>query len=783
MGTHIPRRQFLKSAPAAGALAYAGAGHLAALTSVEPAGDFPGLQLWRSAHAPREDYPIRPKRHTEVSLRDDFWRPKVLKNAEVTIPFEVRKRDALSGALRGGVVEAAMLSLETRPDPWLLAQIEAWVKRMASEEARSSNRDFEIAATWFRSTGRRELLDKAIRSAALLHADFEANDPPFSGGERDSWNCAQLYRVTGDPRHLQLAKHYLDIRGREDSVGRSRHNQSYMPVREQSEAVGHAVNCVTLIVSMAEIGILTGDREYLDSAGRMWHDAASRKMYITGGVGATGNEGFGEPHSLPNIDAYSETCAVLMFITLNHNLFLATGDARYIDVMERGMYNNAIDGVSVSGDHYFYVNRLASAGDGRDLRWQHASLECCPPNLVRFLARMPGYVYAQDSAGAVFVNLYVSSEAAFEVGGGTIRLSVNSEMPRDGRSTITIATEKEVEGTIRLRIPGWARNDPAPGGLYSYRDPLATQAMVSVNGRRVDDLPDTNGYVSVRRRWNDGDVIDVVLPTQVRTVVADPRVRADRSRFAVERGPIVYCCEWPEVPDGKVLELLFDDSREMKARFDAVLFGGVTVIDAAARNMTDPSAAFQPVSLIPYHLWANRGAGEMSVWLSRDEYRVGDTGPAGGFVFFENPNHATDGWRYLEAAPWDQSAGARWGCFRREAAGARGSAPGTGKQNTLDILAACDEPGSAARLCADLVVNGIRGWFLPSTDELVLMYRNLSARGLGNFQFCAATDNFTYWASSQTSADMAAHVDFPDLGRVHGDDKDFPRRVRAVRAF
>ena len=515
----------------------------------------------------------------------------------------------------------------------------------------------------------------------------------------------------------------------------------------------------------------------------MWHDAVTRKMYITGGVGSTGNEGFGGPYSLPNIDAYAETCAVLMFITLNHNLFLATGDSRYIDVMERGMYNNALSGVGTSGDHYFYVNRLASAGDGRDLRWQHASLECCPPNLVRFLARMPGYVFAQDASGTVFVNLYVSSEASFQVGGGSLGLSVESEMPWGGSSVITVTAPEEVQGTIRLRIPGWARNEPAPGGLYSYTNEPDGKVAVSINGTPMDSTPDAWGYVSVDRRWTDGDVIEVVLPIEVRKVVADSRVKENRGRMAVERGPIVYCCEWPEAPEGEVLELLFDDSQELTSRFDPDLLGGVVVVDAAARPISGPSAPFRPTVLIPYHLWANRGAGDMAVWLSKEEYALGDTGPAGGLIFHENPDHAGDGWRYLEAAPFDLSGGAKWGCFRTEVPGARGTAVGTGRQNTIDILAACDQPGTAAYLCANFVLNGVGGWFLPSTDELVAMYQNLRAKGLGNFRDVGVADNFTYWASSQTSADMAAHVDFPDLGRVHGDDKDFPRRVRAIRAF
>ena len=785
MNEHIPRRRFLQTVPAAGALACAAAAQTPAppVAGTSSTRGQPDIELWKSTRAASTDYPIRPALHSEVVLADDFWEPRVRRNAEVTIPLEARKLEASPRQTRGGVLEAAMLSLVTHRDPWLQAWVDRRVGEMAGQEAPASNREFGVAATWYRTTGGRELLDRAIRSAALLQDDFQTNDPPFSGGERDSLNCSRLYRITGDSGHLDLARHYLDIRGRDDSVGRSRHNQSHRHVLEQAEAVGHAVNCMTLAVSLADVGILSGREEYLRVAQRMWHDAVSRKMYITGGVGTTGNEGFGEPYSLPNIDAYSETCAVLMLITLSHNLFLATGDGRYIDIMERGMYNNAACGVSVSGDHYFYVNRLASAGDGRDLRWQRASLECCPPTLVRFMARVPGYIYAQDPDGVVFVNLYVSSETGFEMGGGRLGLSVESEMPWGGNSRITVSTEETLRGTIRLRMPGWARDVPTPLGLYSYTDRLASPPSVTVNGRVVDSTPDELGYVSLTRSWRDGDLIEVVLPMEVRRVVADERVRENRGRFAVECGPIVYCCEWPEVEGGRVLDLLFDDNIGMRTRLDADLLGGHPVIDTEARSLTDSSAPAMPVTLVPYHLWANRGAGEMSVWLSRRELAPGDTGPAGGFICYVNPNYVNDGWTYLEAAPFDQSGGAKWGCFRRDVAGARGTAVGTGRQNTADILAACDEPGSAAYLCAHFVLNGIGGWFLPSTDELVLMYESLRARGIGNFRDIGLADNFTYWASSQVSADMAAHVDFPDLGRVHGDDKDFPRRVRAIRAF
>jgi DUF1680 family protein len=771
----VARRDFLKAAAAA-PVVVSSVSRAVAATAV--AGT--DIKIGDTSYTPVPDYPIQPKPYHEVTLTDTFWKRKVAINAEVTIPFEVQKLSESERGVSGNVLEAVILSLKTHPDPKLQAMLDKRVQQIKQADARGNN-GFEVAVAYYNTTGRRDLLDTAVVSADALYKNFVDKNPPFSGGERDALNCIQLYRATHEKKHLDLAKHYLDIRGREDSVGRSRHNQSYKPVVEQSEAVGHAVNCVTLILSLADVGVLTGIKDYYDAAQRMWQDIVDKKLYVTGGVGTTGNEGFGEAYSLPNINAYSETCAVLMFITLNHHLFMATGDAKYVDVMERGMYNNAIDGVSASGDRFFYVNRLASAGDGRDTRWARASLECCPPNLVRFLAQMPGYLYAQDRNNALYVNLYVSSKASFKVGAKDLALSVDSEMPWGGVSTITVSTKEDVSGTIMLRLPGWARNQPVPSALYSYADKMDRQATVSVNGKAVSATPDKMGYVSLDRQWKNGDVIRLEFPFEVRRVVADQRVVDARRRAAVERGPIVYCLESHDLPGGRALTAVVGVKTDLQPAVDAAFYGGATVIHASAAALTNPSAAPQAAKLIPYYLWANRGAGEMNVWLSTEGYRPGDTGPAGGFIFYENPNYATDGWRYLEAAPFDQSAGAKWGCFRTPIEGARGTAIGSGEQNTRDMLKACTETGTAAHVCAELSVTGVRGWFLPSRDELALMYKNLKAAGLGDFRDGGVADNFSYWASSQQTTDMASHIDFADLGRQHGDDKDFPRRVRAIR--
>jgi len=471
-----------------------------------------------------------------------------------------------------------------------------------------------------------------------------------------------------------------------------------------------------------------------------------------------------------------------MFITLNHRLFLATGDSKYIDVMERGMYNNALSGVAASGNRFFYVNRLASAGDGRDTRWERASLECCPPNLVRFLAGMPGLVYAQDKNDAVYVNLYLSSDASFTIDGRDLALSVESEMPWQGKSKITVSTKQDVKGLIKLRMPGWTRNQPVPGTLYTYANRIDKPTRLSVNGKPASATTDRLGYVSIDRSWQNDDVIEIEFPIEVRRVSCDSRVRENRGRIALERGPIVYCAETPDADERHALDLMISSSGEVNPSFDEQLFGGVTVLKTQTRRVTNASLPAKPLTLIPYYLWANRGTGEMSVWLATREYEPGDVGPAGGLIFYKNPNPA-ENWRYLEAAPVDQSAGAKWGCFRRLIAGARGTAVATGKQNTADMLAACSERGTAADLCANYNLNGIGGWFLPSRDELDLMYRNLKAAGIGDFCDSGMTDNATYWTSSQVTADMAHHIDFPDNGRQHYDDKDFSRRVRAIRAF
>jgi uncharacterized protein len=356
-------------------------------------------------------------------------------------------------------------------------------------------------------------------------------------------------------------------------------------------------------------------------------------------------------------------------------------------------------------------------------------------------------------------------------------------MPWGGKSKLTVSTKEASRAVLKLRVPGWARNDPVPGSLYTYADQYAHAPTVAINRTRSNSVIDRFGYITLDRLWQNGDTIEIEFPFATRRVVADQRVKEDRGRVAIERGPIVYCAEWPDCEDGAALDLMLEPQSQITPARQGDIPGGVTVLNATARRITKPAAGPRPVRLIPYYLWANRGPGQMNVWLATREYVPGDVGPAGGLIFLVNINYLADGWRYLEAAPFDQSAGAKWGCFRRAISGARGTAVGTGKQNTADIIAACNEPDAAAALCAHLNLNGFSDWFLPSRDELALMYANLKKTSVSDFGTRGIVDNFSYWTSSQQTADMANHIDFADLGRLHYDDKDFPRRVRAVRAF
>jgi len=636
---------------------------------------------------PPRDYPVKPVPFTAVHFNDGFWAPRIEINRSVTIPFAFQKCEETgrlnnflqaAAALRGEtlkekklpgypfddtdlykVIEGAAYSLSVTPDPKLEAYVDGLIEKIAaaqeqdgylypartidpanphrwagatrwelekvdSHELYNFGHLYEAAVAYYQATGKRKLLDIALKTAELL-------DRTFGSGKQSIWpghqitemGLARLYRVTGEERFINLAKFMLDVRGPDGSRGAGRtYNQSHQKVVDQTEAVGHAVRATYMYSGMADVAALTGDASYVNAIDKIWENVVTRKLYITGGIGATGSgEAFGRDFELPNMTAYNETCAAIGNDYWNYRLFLLHADARYIDVMERTLYNGLISGVSLDGKSFFYPNPLESAGQHQRSPW--FGVACCPGNITRFIASVPGYVYAQQG-DALYVNLFVGSQAEIKLDNGrTVKLRQETRYPWDGAVKLTVNPERSGRFTINVRIPGWARNEAVPSDLYRFADQAGEQATLKVNGKAVP-LKLDKGYAGLSRNWKRGDVVELNLPMPVRRVTANEKVGADRGRIALQRGPIVYCAEWPDNHDGHVRNLMLADSAKLTAEFKPELLNGVTVIKAKAFGLAfDANGQVirneQVLTAIPYYSWANRGRGEMLVWIPSSE--------------------------------------------------------------------------------------------------------------------------------------------------------------------
>ncbi|HKE55792.1 MAG TPA: glycoside hydrolase family 127 protein [Pyrinomonadaceae bacterium] len=636
--------------------------------------------------APAKDYPVKPVPFTAVHFTDAFWAPKLEINRSVTIPFAFKKDEETkriynferaAAVLRGEavpdrtppgypfddtdvykVLEGAAYALNVHPDPELDAYLDKLIakigaaqepdgylyttrtidpqhphpwagtqrwqlERINSHELYNLGHLYEAAVAHYQATGKRTLLDIALKSANLL-------DQTFGPGKQSIWpghqitemGLAKLYRATGDQRYLNLAKFLLDARGPDGSRGAGRsYNQAQAKVIDQTEAVGHAVRATYMYSGMADVAALTGDQSYVNAIDKIWGDVANKKLYITGGIGATGaGEAFGKAYELPNMTAYNETCAAVGNDYWNQRLFLLHADAKYIDVFERTLYNGLISGVSLDGKSFFYPNPLESAGQHKRSPW--FGVACCPGNITRFLPSLPGYVYAQRG-DAVYVNLFIGSSADIKLDNGrTLKLVQDTRYPWDGGVKIMVTPDRSSKLTINVRIPGWARNEPVPSELYRYVDKVEDPPVLKVNGKSMP-LTIDKGYVALTRQWRKGDVIELNLPMPVRRVIANDEVQADRGRIAFQRGPIVYAAEWPDNPGGRVRNLFIADDTKLSAEFRSDLLNGVEVVKARATSLSYDEQGNvvkkdQDFTAIPYYAWANRGGGEMIVWLPRD---------------------------------------------------------------------------------------------------------------------------------------------------------------------
>jgi DUF1680 family protein len=633
------------------------------------------------------DYPVQPVPFTQVRFEDAFWAPRLETNRTVTIPHVFRMSTetgridnfALAGGLIEGqqcgeypfddtdvykAIEGASYSLMLQRDTALEAYLDSvigliaaaqepdgylysartnkaerlrswfgdarWENLESSHELYDAGHLYEAAAAHYLATGERTLLDVALKNADLIDRTFgpgKLRKPP--GHEVIEMGLVRLYRVTGERRYLDLAKFFIDVRGR-PLDGRTlggEYNQDHKPVVEQTEAVGHAVRAAYLYAGVADVAALTGDRGYVRAVDRIWEDVVGRKMYVTGGIGATGgNEGFSEPYALPNMSAYNETCASIANVFWNHRMFLLHGDARYIDVLERTLYNALLSGISLEGNTFFYPNPLESVGQHARTPW--FSCACCTGNVTRFIASVAGYVYGV-AGSELYVNLYAGSHADVDVAGGSVRVRQQTRYPWDGAVTLTVEpADGPRRFTLNLRIPGWARNEPVPSALYRYLgDAPAPSPTLRVNGEPVA-LRLTKGYARIDRTWQAGDTLVLELPMPVHRVVALDSVEADRGRVALQRGPVVYAVEWPEEPDGHVRNLLLPDDVPLESAFEADLLRGVSVLRGKAsayRRVPGADTMVSsdvPLTAIPYYAWAHRGRGEMEVWIAREEAAV-----------------------------------------------------------------------------------------------------------------------------------------------------------------
>ncbi|MDF9831079.1 glycoside hydrolase family 127 protein [Parabacteroides sp. PF5-6] len=636
------------------------------------------LGLIATAQTQSGGYPISPVPFTSVKVTDQFWGQRLNASREVTIPLAfskceetgryenfVKAANPSTDYKVGGysfddtdvykTIEGASYLLQTYPDKKLEKYIDSvlnvvakaqepdgylftartmnpthpheWAGTTRWEKVEDLSHEFynlghmiEGAIAHYQATGERKFLDIAIRYADCI--DREIGDAPgklvrVPGHQIAEMALAKLYLVTGQQKYLDLAKFFLDKRGY--TSRKDEYSQAHKPVLEQDEAVGHAVRAAYMYSGMADVAALTGDKGYVDAIGRIWDNVVTKKLYITGGIGATNHgEAFGKNYELPNMSAYCETCAAIGNVYWNYRLFLLHGESKYYDVLERTLYNGLISGISLDGGGFFYPNPLESIGQHQRQAWFGCA--CCPSNVCRFIPSLPGYIYAVH-ANDLYVNLFMSNTSDIQVGGKKVSLTQTTHYPWNGDIRLDVTPRGKQAFALKLRIPGWVQNEVVPSDLYTYADNKQLGYVVKVNGEKVEATLD-KGYFTIDRTWKKGDYVEVHFDMEPRTVKANYKVEADRGRVAVERGPVVYCAEWPD-NNFSVHSVVMNRKPEYKVIGKSDLLYGLNQIQTNAQVLKYDDrgrllAEDVTLTLIPYYAWAHRGSGEMTVWLPQE---------------------------------------------------------------------------------------------------------------------------------------------------------------------
>lgn len=512
-----------------------------------------------------------------------------------------------------------------KPHHW--AGNKRWVKEEdLSHELYNLGHMVDAACAHYQATGSRKFLDIACRYAACVVREVGPRAGQacvVPGHQIAEMALARLYVLTGKKEYLDQAKFFLDYRGKTNH--KNTYSQSHMPVTLQKEAVGHAVRAGYMYAGMADVAALTGDSAYIKAIDAIWSNIVDKKYYLTGGVGARhAGEAFGDNYELPNLTAYNETCAAISMVYLNHRMFLLHGHAKYIDCLERTLYNGVISGMSIDGGRFFYPNPLACDAkyrfnaDNSLTRQPWFGCACCPSNLCRFIPSVPGYLYAVKDR-SLYVNLFTPNTSTVSVAGKDVTVEETTQYPWNGDVRIKIMKNKAKAFAMMVRIPGWVRGEVVPGSLYRYCDKAETGYTVSVNGKNVDGAL-ADGYVRIDREWKKGDVVEIHFDMKPRLVEANAKVEADRGHVAVERGPLVYCAEQPD-NSFDVLHFMLDKQPELKVKDVASFAGNIKEITANGTSLAyndNGKVAATPtcITLIPYYAWCHRGAARMAVWLN-----------------------------------------------------------------------------------------------------------------------------------------------------------------------
>jgi len=642
-----------------------------------------------SVFAQKKDYPITSVPFTSVKLTDKFWLPRIKTNHTVTIPasFERCKttgriKNFEMAAARSGkfctvypfddtdiykTIEGASFSLSLIPDkklelyidsliqiigsaqepdgylytartinpqnvhPWLGK--ERWEKeREHSHELYNAGHLYEAAAAHYLATGKKNLLNIALKNADLVCSVFGPDKKHVAPGhEVVEMGLVKLYRITGKAAYLNTAKFFIEERGhfKYDSLSKDPYKngsywQDHKPVIEQDEAIGHAVRAGYLYAAMADVAALTDDKDFLNAIDKIWNNVVQKKIYVQGGVGAVGDgERFGGNYELPNATAYNETCAAIANVYWNQRMFQLHGESKYIDILEKSLYNGLLSGVGMDGKSFFYTNAMEikrhfKHGDMEAERAGWFTCSCCPTNVTRLIPSIPGYMYALKENN-VYINLFATSTSTITLNSKKVTITQQNNYPWEGNLLFTVDPASATAFTVRIRIPGWAQGQAMPSDLYAFEDTANKKIVININGKPTEYAME-NGYALITKTWKKGDQIRLTLPMTVEKIISNEKVVHNKGKVALQFGPLIYCFESPD-NSGATSNLIVPKNTSFTPAYQSSLLNGVMTLQGnGLAVLVDPdkntvTTKAQTITAIPYYSWAHRGKGEMTVWM------------------------------------------------------------------------------------------------------------------------------------------------------------------------